>query len=94
MGVMIGVAAGLGLGLVIGFVLGMESRWRCGDCLCNSENSHRTGYKTGFQEGVEAAVETVEQRAAAAGSRSGQVWIIEKCELERIREDLTETAYV
>lgn len=88
------VGAALILGLGIGFVIGNDSGIKCRECLSESGSRYLAGYKDGFREGVKATAEQIEQQADEAERGCKAAWVIRKDELERIREDLIETAYV
>lgn len=98
------VGLGAALGLVVGFMLGVESPRRCESCRANTGSRYNAGFETGVRigrkdgycGGVEDTVELVKERGETTVQAwdGREVWNIRKDKLEKIREDLTEAAYV
>lgn len=90
MDILIVLAAELAVGGWIGYVLGRESPRRCMDCLSNETGGYIDGHKAGYRDGVQMTVD----RVRALGIETQNTYTVTKDELERIRTEAVETAYV
>ena len=96
MGSWICLIVGLIGGGCIGYVLSRESRAKCVDCLSNEAGRYMAGHRDGYRDGVQMTVELVKKRSEVSVQawNGKETWNIEKNELERIRAEAVETAYV